>query len=352
MRSDEVGAVSVPGPRVELLRPEEFSSETRATLDMVRLAAKKVVDDKRPENTRNAYGTDWAAWQRFTAEKDIPELAIEPGTLTAFVHWCWEQPGKKAGMRMAPNSIDRRISGVVVTGRKEHGLVLARDIGSLPRELLKRLVAEMEKEGEQRGTGQAPALLVRHMKQVTKALPENLLGIRDRSLMSMHFAIAGREHEVAYLRLRDIAEDPEGRGLIVNIRVSKISPRAVKVKPFQDTTICPVVSWRRWKEVAGLEDPDDFAFRRIHSKGTTLMDGGLTPEAVGDVITRCGEVGKLEVRPTGHSPRRGVANESKKAGNDRSAIAAQGGWVPNSSAMEGYFDEVDGWEENALNRIA
>ncbi|MFD4974685.1 hypothetical protein [Streptomyces sp. NPDC058424] len=42
--------------------------------------------------------------------------------------------------------------------------------------------------------------------------------------MTMHFAIAGREHELAYLRVRDIAEDPEGRGLIVDVRVSKVAP--------------------------------------------------------------------------------------------------------------------------------
>jgi hypothetical protein len=41
--------------------------------------------------------------------------------------------------------------------------------------------------------------------------------------MTMHFAIAGREHELAALRTRDIVEDPEGRGLIVDVRVSKVA---------------------------------------------------------------------------------------------------------------------------------
>ncbi|WP_310942079.1 integrase [Streptomyces sp. gCLA4] len=354
---DTAGGLMVPAPRSgDLLKPEDFDTETRALLDAVGLAAKKTVADSRPKNTKDSYAQDWAAWERFTAEKGLPTLGVEDGTLVAFVHWLWGQPGKKAGTFTAPSTIDRRISGVVVSARKEHDLKLDPNIGALAREYLKALMKGMEKAGEVRGTGKAPALLPVHMKQVSRALPDNLLGIRDRSLMTMHFAIAGREHEVAYLRNRDITEDPEGRGLLVHIRVSKVSPRKVKVKPLQDTRICPVTSWRKWKTAVeelteAPLDPDEFAFRRIHSKGTTLMKGGITPVAVGHVITRCGETAGLEERYTGHSPRRGLANAAKKAKNDRSTIAAQGGWVPNSTAMEGYFDEEDGWEENALNGV-
>ncbi|MFE2283885.1 integrase [Streptomyces sp. NPDC059443] len=354
---DTAGGLMVPAPRSgDLLRPEDFDAEARALLDAVGLGAKKAVADKRPQNTKDGYKQDWDAWKLFTEEKGLPLLAVEEGTLVAFVHWLWSRPGKKAGTFTAPSTIDRRIAGVVVTGRKQHDLALDRTVGALAREYLKALIKEMEKEGEVRGTGKAPALLPRHMMQVSKALPDSLLGIRDRSLMTMHFAVAGREHEIAYLRNRDITEDPEGRGLLVDIRVSKIKPRKVKVKPLGDTPICAVTQWRKWKtaveELTGEPlDPDEFAFRRLHSRGTTLMPGGITPEAVGDVITRCGETAELEEHYTGHSPRRGLANAAKKAKNDRSTIAVQGGWVPNSKAMEGYFDEEDGWEENALNGV-
>lgn len=352
-----VGGLVVPAPRSgEILRPEDFNAETRALLEAVGLAAKQTVADSRPDNTRDGYEQDWGAWEKFTTEKGLPVLAVEEGTLVAFVHWLWQRPGKKAGTNTAPSTIKRRLSGVIVTARKEHSLTLDRKVGSLAREYLAALVKQLEKDGEQRGTGPAPALLPVHMKQVSRALPDNLSGLRDRSLMTMHFAVAGREHELAFLRNRDITEDPEGRGLLVDIRVSKIKPRKVKVKPLQGTRICPVTAWRKYKaaveELTGEPlDPDEFAFRRIHPKGKSLMAGGITPEAVGDVITRCGEIAELDIRPTGHSPRRGLATAGKRAGNDRSVIAAQGGWAPNSTAMEGYFEEGDGWEENALNGV-
>ncbi|MFF3639097.1 hypothetical protein [Streptomyces sp. NPDC002250] len=66
------------------------------------------------------------------------------------------------------------------------------------------------------------------MEKIAATLPDNRFGIRDLSLMTLHFAIAGREHELAHLRVRDIAEDPEGRGLIVDVWVSKRPPARLK----------------------------------------------------------------------------------------------------------------------------
>lgn len=53
----------------------------------------------------------------------------------------------------------------------------------------------------------------------------------------------------------------------------------------------------------------------------------------------------------GLPPRRGLGTSSKRAGNDRKDIAKQGGWVENSAAMEGYFEDGDGREENALVKV-
>ncbi|MEU6228542.1 hypothetical protein [Streptomyces sp. NPDC047042] len=55
----------------------------------------------------------------------------------------------------------------------------------------------------------------------------------------MHFAVAGREHELALNRVRDYADTPGG--LTANLRVSKVRPRIVPVpygsrSPFSSTT--------------------------------------------------------------------------------------------------------------------
>ncbi|MFD4996980.1 site-specific integrase [Streptomyces buecherae] len=331
--------------------PAQFSPEVRAQLAQIDETATRHVEDNRPEKTRKGYEADWSAWERFATEVGLPVLAVTTGTLVLFVEWCWIQPGRSAGTFLAPNTIDRRLSGVVVSGRRQHKLPLPADIAEEARALLKAKVKEMEKAGEQRGRGQAPALLVRHMQRVAAALPDNLAGIRNLSIMTMHFAVAGREHELAWLRERDIQEDPEDRGLIVDIRVSKVAPREVVVPYGSRASICPVRAWRKWKQAAGLDQADGFAYRRLHSRWHTVMSAGLSPEAVGDVITKCGELGELEIRPTGHSPRRGLVTESQRAGNDPRQAEKQGGWARGSKAMAGYREDDDRWEENALHGV-
>ncbi|WP_407841844.1 integrase [Streptomyces sp. DSM 116496] len=287
---------------------------------------------------------------RFCAEADLPPAAVRTGTLVAFVEWCWHQParppkpGSPPGKLTAPTTIDRRLSGIVVTARRRLKLQLQEDIAEEARALLKAKKKAMAKTKETRGRGPAPALLVRHMEKIAAALPENRSGIRDLSMMTMHFAIAGREHELAWLRVRDIVEDPEGRGLIVDVRVSKVSSRVVEVLYGSRAHICPVRAWRRWKEAAALDDaPDGFAFRRLHNRWGTVLQGGLDPETVGDVLTRIGARAELDIRPTGH--------ESARAGNADAVIERQGGWARGSKVMRGYREADDGFKENALHGV-
>ncbi|MEU3862195.1 hypothetical protein AB0F03_33430 [Streptomyces sp. NPDC028722] len=109
---------------------------------------------------------------------------MRTGNLVAFVEWCWTQPGRRCGTLTAPTTIDRRLSGVVVTACRQLKVQLAEDIAEEARALLKaKKVKKTEKDGERRGNGPA-ALLVRHMEKVAAALPANRFGVRALSLMA------------------------------------------------------------------------------------------------------------------------------------------------------------------------
>ncbi|MFD8381734.1 integrase [Streptomyces sp. NPDC059679] len=325
---------------------ETFTPDVLAKLQQLEERSAQHEKNLRPKNTSDGYAADWKQWEEFCALLDLPATAITPGSLTAFVEWLWVQPGWKKGTYTAPSTIDRRLSGVVVTGRTDHHLVLDKTVAARARRVLKAKVKETEKSEETRGRGPAPALLAEHLRATVVAAPDNRLGIRDRSIGLTCFAIAGREHDVAFLRVRDFTETEHG--MEVDVRVSKIKPRKVKVPFGSRPSSCPVRAWRAWKAEAELSDPDDFAYKPLHPRWHTVMDGGLDPETIGDVITRPGKWAELGFRPTGHSPRRGLATSSKRAGNDRKEIAKQSGWADNSAAMEGYFEDGDGWEDNAL----
>ncbi|MFE2993164.1 hypothetical protein [Streptomyces sp. NPDC059262] len=99
---------------------------------------------------------------------------------------------------------------MVVTGRTDHHLVLDKTVAARARRVLKARAKAMEKTEERRGRGPAPALLAEHLRATVVAAPDSRLGIRDRSIGLTAFAIAGREHEVAYLRVRDFTETEHG----------------------------------------------------------------------------------------------------------------------------------------------
>lgn len=71
----------------------------------------------------------------------------------------------------------------------------------------------------------------------------------------------------------------------------------------------------------------------------TVLESGLQPESIGDVVTRAGERAGIEIRFTGHSPRRGLATSSRLKGHDQIVIAKQGGWAPHSKVLAGYLEQ-------------
>lgn len=332
------------------LRPEQFGPALDADLDDLDDAARAHVASKVPQNTADGYDQDWRTWERFTAEARLPVLAVRSGTLTAFVQWLWTQPGQQPGSFAAPSTIRRRLSGVLVTGRQRHGLTLPSALGDDAVELLARLVKDMERRGEVRGRGSANALMLDHLRAISAACPDTLQGLRDRSVVTMHFALTAREHEMAFLRVRHLFDQPEGT--LADVRVSKTSPRVVAVPYAGDPLICPVLSWQSWRDGAGIAaDPGGFAWRRVHWRGGNVLPGGLSPEAIGDIITRASARAGVQARMTGHSPRRGGASEARRGGKDFKVIALQGGWTPGSKALNGYLEIVDKWDDNAMKGV-
>ncbi|WP_234326718.1 integrase [Streptomyces sp. NRRL S-337] len=268
--------------------------------------------DLRPQKTVDGYAADWKQWEVFCALLDLPATAITPGFLTAFVEWLWWQPGWNRGRPRPP-----------------------RAEGQGPR------VAE-DRRGPRSRTGPCPA--PRPPAGRPGRHPRTRLGIRDRAIILLQFAIAGREHEVARLRLRDIVEVEHG--LEVDVRVSKISPRKVKVPFGSRPSTCPVGAWRAWTEAAGLTDPDGYAFRALNPVGTPSPTAACPP------------------RPSAPSPPASASGPSSPSGTPdtppaaappRSPAAPATTARPSPSRADGSptagswrAEDADGWEENVM----
>jgi integrase len=331
----------VAGDRPAAIEPYDAAAAAR-------IAALDAVSDEhaatlRPANTARGYAGDWAKWTAFADEKQLPVTAATRGTLRAFVAWLW-------GNGAAPSTIDRRLAGVVVTLRREHRITINPDDTRAAREMLKDYVRQAAEDKQTpRGRGQAAPLLLRDLRRISEACPDSLTGLRDRALVLLAFAIAGRRSELAGLTVRDVADDPNG--LVVDVRVSKTKPRTVAVPYGSNPLTCPVRAWRAWRESAQPHKAESPAFRRIDRHGRLL--GALSGQAVGEIVTRAGARAGVEVRLTGHSARAGLATEARRAGKDRKAIAATTGHAPNSPVLDRYLRTVDRWngDDNALMGI-
>lgn len=334
---------NLPAP-VRPLLPAEFDADLLARLAALDEASDVHARDQRPDNTVRSYAADWKTWTQFCAQLQIPPTAATRGTLRAFVDFLWNRE------KRAYSTIDRKLAGVAVTLRTEYGVVIDPEATKSAREMLKDYRKKAEEDEEPtRGRGKAPAMRLEAVRLIVSKCSDDIFGIRDRAMVLLGFAIAARRAELAGLRLRNITEDPDGNGLLVDVRVSKTDPRTVPVPYGRSELTCPVRAWKAWAEMAQIVDPDRHAFRRIHHTGA-VQPHGLTPQRAGDLITAAGLRAGFEELFTGHSVRSGMATEARRAKKDPKAIAAVTGHKPNSSVLHGYMQIVDRWDEedNAL----
>lgn len=331
-------------PRQPSTAPAVYDPATLAVLHAMEQAAEEHLDAIRPHNTKRGYANDWALWVEFhdwLAERTghrLPLTAVTKGTLVGFVVWL--DTVKIA----APNSIDRRITGVTVTARAE-GAEVPKAATVAARQALKPLKADPDRTA--RGRGKAPAATPAQLQQMHAAAPAGLAGLRDRALWLMAFGIAGRSAEVAALRADGIKLVSQG----LDIHVP-----AVKGRPSRDVVVaygkhpdtCPVRAWLTWRAAAGITAGPAFLPITVHG---AMGTDPLSADACREVIARSAERAGIAVRLTGHSMRAGFITTSRKAGKREEKIRAQSGHAANSPVFWGYIQEADRWADAASEDI-
>jgi integrase len=324
--------------------PTTYDPATLAVLHAMEQAAEKHLERIRPANTKRGYANDWALWAEFHAwlsdrtSHTLPLTAVTKGTLVGFVVWL--DTVKLA----APNSIDRRITGVTVTARAQ-GVEVPKAATVAARQALKPLKADADRIA--RGRGKAPAATPAQLREMAAAVPDSLTGLRDHALWLLAFGIAGRSAEVAALT---------AEGIVLSSKGLEVHVPSVKGRPARDVVVaygkspdtCPVRSWLTWQSAAGVSSGP--AFVAIDKWGH-LGTGHLAPEACREVIARSAERAGIAVRLTGHSMRAGFITTSRVAGKREEKIRAQSGHAENSPAFWGYIREADKWTDAASEDI-
>ncbi|MGW8703358.1 tyrosine-type recombinase/integrase [Streptomyces eurythermus] len=329
---------------------------TAGVLAALDQAATKYLADNRPKKTRTGYARDWELWQEFldwigtrTGERPL-DTDLTKGTMVSFVVWL--DTVKLA----APNSIDRRITGVTVTARREHDVTVPKEATKAAREALKPLKLKADRIA--RGRGKAAAATPAQIREMNTAVPKptatrkkhvppEVAQLRDRALAAMAFGIGGRVSELSELTVDGIKL--VGEGLVVTVpSVKGRPPREVPVAFGEHASTCPVRLWLAWRECLGRTTGP--AFVPVNEAGR-LGENKLSPDGCRIAITRAAQRAELDVRLTGHSMRRGLVTTGRKKGKRVEKLRAQTGHAANSPVFWEYVAEGEMWEDAATEGL-
>lgn len=312
-------------------------------------AAWDLISEATPASTRRAYREEWARFVRWCEAQQRTALPATAETLA-------EYATHLAGRELAPSSIGKAMAAITKAHETAgHGEPDRRGA----REALRGYRKRYAKAG--RATRKAPAMTLTALQAMVATLdPETLVGVRDRAVIVLGFAMGARRSEIAALDLTDL--EPHAEGIQVTVRLSKTDKegrgRIVAVPYGSNIATCPVRSVEQWRTALAHHGRDTGPlFVRIdrHGRlghvatGRGSQDGRITGETVAAIIRRAAEKAGLDAASafSGHSLRRGFATAAYAAPNaDLVRIARHGGWKEGSAALFGYLEEVDRWRKN------
>lgn len=284
-------------------------ADPTAALVSLHESARQFLQNAKAANTRRAYRSDWGHFEAWCAAHGELPLPAAENTLVLYF--------TDLAASHKTSTLARRVSAI----SQAH---LAAGFESPTRTaVLRNLLA-----GIRRSKGTAPAVktpvLTEDLRLMVQAIPESLLGCRDRALLLLGFAGGFRRSELVALDCEDL--EPSREGVIVTIRRSKTDQegqgRRIGI-PLGSLPTCPVRSLEKWMEAAGIASGP--LFRPVNRHGR-VGSARLSDKAVALVVKRWAEAAGLDKEHyAGHSLRAGLATSAARNGASERAIMRQTG---------------------------
>lgn len=328
--------------------PQQWDGMTEdQILDLLDEQAAVEVLAGRNTHTTDAYRDDWKVWVKFTESLGLSPFTVRSGLFHKFVTTLRDTEWKK-DTKYAPDTIERRLAGVIVTLRDHGYLIPAKGgVAAQARQEIINLRVDLDKRNEKRGRGKATAITAHQVATICERVPVTLYGLRDKALMLIGLHVAARRSEMSALLVTDVVADPRGRGIEVTIRASKGGQRrVVPVLVGEDPLTCPVLAWQAWLTAAQISDGP--AFRRIRpARELTVADAGISPKRAGLIVTGLGTLIGVDLHLTGHSLRATMVTLAFEAGHTVEQVARRSGHSPKSGVIHDYNRPVDAWNNPA-----
>jgi integrase len=313
--------------------------------------AKGYGEAARAANTRRAYASDWEHFSAWCKDHRLTPLPAKPGTVAGYL--------ADHAERLKVSTLGRRLAAI----RAVHAYAgKPLDLNS---QALRDVWAGIRRKHGTRPTKKR-ALVTADLRKAIAALPDNMLGKRDRALLLVGFASAMRRSELSNLVVGDqqghhvsftdngllielwrSKSDQEGQGIIIGI------PFGSRVQT------CPVRALRAWLEAAGISEGPVFRQVTRHGHvGSSAITGHGIALAVKQAVYRSAildghdEAAAASMAATvgGHSLRAGFVTAADAAGAPISKVMEQARHA-RFETTRGYIREADAFRDNAASYL-
>lgn len=286
--------------------------------------------------TRRAYTSDWKSFVAFAVAVDAKPLPAPEGLVALYLTHL-------ADTGHATATIERHLVAIAQVHKA----------AGHPSPRLEPRVQEVRK-GIRRRLGvrqvQKDPVLIDILREMLKAQPDDLIGIRNRAVLTLGFAMGSRRSELVGLDVEDLKFVKEG--LVVTIKRSKTDQegagRQVPITPAKDKDLDAIRAVKTWLEESGLKT--GALFRSVRggpiggqmSTARRISKQRLNDRSVALIVKsaikacKCGDPKNY----SGHSLRAGLVTEAARAGKSMIGIKRQTGHK-NDRMVEKYIREAE-----------
>ena len=291
-------------------------------------------------NTIRAYKSDFKDFALFCAQNGFKSLPSEPKIISLYLTHLSTKEAKMSTLkrRLVSIGVIHKLQGHYLDTK--HPSIIENIMG------IKRRKGSFQK-------GKKP-LLINDLKILINAIDKNyneeIMRVRDRSIILIGFSGGFRRNEIVSLDYDDL--DFVSEGLKINLKRSKtdqFGEGSVKGLPYFDNSkYCPVLSLKKWIEISNIKSGP--LFRRF-SKGSKLTDNRLSDQTVALLIKKYLKLIGIDSKDySGHSLRSGFATSAAESGAEERSIMAMTGHK-STEMVRRYIKEVNLFKNNALNKI-
>ena len=298
------------------------------------------LQNSKAKNTIRAYKSDFNDFSLFCAQNGFKSLPSEPKIISLYLTHLSTKDAKMSTLKR------RLVSIGVIHKLKGHYLDTKHP------SIIENIMGIKRRKGSNQ-KGKKP-LLINDLKLLINVIDkynhEEIMRLRDRSIILIGFSGGFRRNEIVSLDIDDL--DFVSEGLKINLKRSKtdqFGEGSVKGLPYFDNLkYCPVLSLKKWIEISKIDSGP--LFRRF-SKGSKLTDNRLTDQTIALLIKKYLKLAGIESKNySGHSLRSGFATSAAESGAEERSIMAMTGHK-STEMVRRYIKEANLFKNNALSKI-